>query len=879
MSSDLDVGFSLVALAPFFAAALAPLLFRFTRAYTGWVLAIIPAAIFIYLLSFVEFIGKGGFISAGFDWVPSYGLRFSFFIDGLSLTFAMLISGIGTFIILYSGAYLKGHLHQGRFFAFMLMFMGSMLGLVLADNMITLFVFWELTAITSFLLIGFDHRRQASRRAAIQALVITGGGGLFLLAGLLMLYQITNLWELSSLFQYGPAIRELEVYPVILALVLMGAFTKSAQFPFHFWLPNAMEAPTPVSAYLHSATMVKAGIYLLARFSPILGNTTEWNVVLTTVGSVTLLWGATTALRQTDLKQMLAQTTVASLGLLVILIGMGTLGAEWAIIAAVLYLVAHAFYKGALFMVAGAIDHATGTRDITALGGLWRLMPLTFAAALVGTAGMAGAPATVAFFANEEMYVILAFDNLAELFAQPQNIIVAIVLILGNAMMMAAGLAMLFKVFFGPLKPTPLKPHEGSFSLWIGALVLGGFTLWIGTQWGYFQKFILTPTASSIYNLKVEPYLKFNLEMLTTVPFLLSALTWVLGVAIFLKIDAIRTWLREFARDLGWSFDAGFDWLMFRLVGFADRVTRFLHHGRLELYLVVVFVGFAAALLIPMWGTFTMPALGDVAAMTFYEWAVFIIAMIGLFAVITAKTRLVAIVSLGIQGFAVALFFMLFGAPDLGFTQFMVETLTVVILALVMTRLHLDQHDSREPLDLLRDGGLALAGGIGVTLLMISVLQTPLDMRLSEFFAQTSVPLAHGSNIVNVILVDYRGLDTLGEIAVVMTTGVAILALIRIRGGGPQTGVGAKNRRHEAKPKRAGKPASANRPNLPAAPRQKGRPHENGHFQNHRAHAYRYHGGILGICAVAWPQRAWRRIYWWADCSLGRGHIRHCRGR
>jgi len=788
LSSDLDVGFSLVALAPFFAAALAPLLFRFTQGYTGWLLAIIPASIFIYLLSFVEAMADKQLISAGFDWIPAYGLRFSFFIDGLSLTFALLISGIGTFIILYSGAYLKGHPHQGRFLAFMMMFMGSMLGLVLADGLITLFVFWELTAITSFLLIGFDHVRQASRRAAIQALVITGGGGLFLLAGLLLLHQMTDLWELSSIFEYGPAIREQAIYPVLLGLILIGAFTKSAQFPFHFWLPNAMEAPTPVSAYLHSATMVKAGVYLLARFSPILGGTVEWSVVLTVVGSVTLLWGATTALRQSDLKQMLAQTTVASLGLLVVLIGIGT---EKAILAAVLYLVGHAFYKGAFFMIAGGIDHATGTRDITALGGLWRTMPVTFVAAVVAAAGMAGLPLTVAFFAKEEMYAILTFKGTwGGLFLA--NLSLVIVMVLGNAMMMAVGLAILFKAFFGEIKPTPLKPHEGSFSLWAGALVLGVFSVWAGTQLGYFSQNILEPAASSIYNFEVESKLYYAFKMLTTTPFIISALTWVLGVFIYLNIDAIRTWLREFARDLGWSFDAGFDWLMFGLIGFSDRITRLWHHGRLELYLVVVFVAFAAALLIPMWGTFALPAMSDVKTMTFYEWAVFVIAMIGLVAVVVAKTRLMAIVSLGIQGFAVAMFFILFGAPDLGFTQFMVETLTVVILALVMTRLHLDQRDSRMPLDLLRDGGLALVSGVGVTLLMITILQTPLDLRLSELFAQTSVPLAHGSNIVNVILVDYRGLDTLGEIAVVMTTGVAILALIRIRGGGPQTGVGAK---------------------------------------------------------------------------------------
>lgn len=815
MNSNLDVGITLAALAPFFAAAMAPFIHKFTKSHAGWILAIIPASIFIYMLGFVEQMANREFISAGFDWIPSYGIRLSFYLDGLSVTFALLISGIGTFIILYSGAYLAGHKHQGRFLSFMLMFMGSMLGLVLADNMIALFIFWELTSLTSFLLIGFDHVRQASRRAAIQALVITGGGGLALLAGVLVLHQVTNHWDISEIFIWGPTIKELEIYPLILGLFLLGAFTKSAQFPFHFWLPNAMEAPTPVSAYLHSATMVKAGIYLLMRMNPILGGSTEWGIILPVVGGFTLLWGATMAMKQTDMKQMLAQTTVASLGLLVLLIGVGT---EAAFSAAVLYLVAHALYKGALFMVAGGVDHATGTRDITQLGGLWKVMPITFIAVLIGVAGMVGVPATVAFLAKEEMYAILFFDNISDIFLNWQNTAVVVVMILGNAMMMAVGLTILFKAFFGKLKKTPLTAHEGSLSLWLGALVLGGFAIWAGTQLDYFGHVVLEPVASSIANIQIDSHLHLGFDMLTSLPFALSAFTWVFGIVIFLSINDIRAAMRGFSNSLGWSFDKIFDWLMFGLIKVSSFITRFWHHGRLELYLVVVFVGFVFAMAVPLIGNFQLPEMPDLRLLTFYEWAIFGMTLVGLFAVTVAKTRLIAIVSLGIQGFAVALIFMLFGAPDLGFTQFMVETLSVVILALVMTRLHLEQRDSRVPWEIFRDGVLSLAVGINVTLLMFAVLQHPLDMRLSEFFTQTSVPIAHGHNIVNVILVDYRGLDTLGEISVVLTTGIAILALIRIRGGGPQTGSGApkpKNKNAAAK-----KPAAKRSSKKPSVKRK-----------------------------------------------------------
>ncbi len=289
-------------------------------------------------------------MAGGLDWIPSLSVRFSWYLDGLSLTFALLISGIGTLIVLYSGGYLKGHDHQGRFFSFILMFMGAMQGLVVSDSFLMLFVFWELTSITSFLLIGFDHGREAARRAALQALIVTGLGGLSLLAGLLLIWSVTGVGSLSALLVSGDTMRESPLYLAALMLVLGGAFTKSAQFPFHFWLPNAMEAPTPVSAYLHSATMVKAGVYLVMRLNPVLGGTPEWETILPLFGAATLVVGTVLAIRQTDLKLMLAYTTVGSLGLLVMLTGFGS---DKAIEAAVLYLVAHSMFKGALFMVAG----------------------------------------------------------------------------------------------------------------------------------------------------------------------------------------------------------------------------------------------------------------------------------------------------------------------------------------------------------------------------------------------------------------------------------------------------------------------------------------------------------------------------------------------
>lgn len=762
---------------------LSPFLSRLTGRLTGWPLALVPAAIFIYLLGFAEQVIGDGTIAVSMTWIEAYGLNFSFFIDGLSLVFALTISGIGTLILLYAGAYLAGHPHQGRFLGFMLAFMGAMLGLVLADSLLVLFIFWELTSITSFLLIGFDHTRQAARRAAIQALVITNIGGMALLAGGILVYLLSGSWEMSALRGMGDLLREHALYGVVLAAFVVAAFTKSAQFPLHFWLPNAMEAPTPVSAFLHSATMVQAGVYLLARMTPALGGTEIWTGLLVSFGGVTLIWGALGALKQTDLKQMLAQTTIASLGLLVLLIG---LGSSYAISAVIVYFVAHAFYKAALFMVAGAIDHEAGTRDITALGGLAEKMPVTFIGASMAALSMIGLPLTVGYFAKEEMYLGL-------MQADWMSLLVLLVLVAGNAMLAGVALIVMIRPFLGATVPTPKRAHEAPLAMLIGPVLLGAGAIVAGILPDWLGHDVLVPAASAILQRDVTSHLTLALDF-TSLLLWLSALTWVLGVVVYRQADRIRTLLRRFDTWLGWTADIVFDAVMFGLIRFAATVTRALHHGRLELYLVLVFAMLAVALFGPMlalggldwiapnadlgnWSArFAWPELRP------YEWGVIGMAIIGLLAVLAAPTRLLAILSMGVQGTALALIFLLFGAPDLAFTQLMVEVLSVVILTFVMTRLRLDNRDPRPFEDWARDGTLAIAGGAGVSLLLMMVLNGTLDTRLSDLFTATSVPIAHGHNIVNVILVDYRGFDTLGEISVVMGAGIAIIALLRQRG-------------------------------------------------------------------------------------------------
>ncbi|RUL99825.1 putative monovalent cation/H+ antiporter subunit A [Rhizobium chutanense] len=757
---------------PLAGALVAPFVIRIFGANGAWLLAIAPLLAFLHFLRFIPKIARGEVVTGGYAWVPSFNLSFSWLLDGLSLAFALLITGIGTLIVLYAGGYLKGHKDQGRFFSFIFLFMGAMLGVVVSDSFLMLFIFWELTSITSFLLIGFDHERAAARRAALQALVVTGGGGLCLLAGLLLLWNVTGVTRMSELMAFGDLVRESPAYLAVLILVLGGAFTKSAQFPFHFWLPNAMEAPTPVSAYLHSATMVKAGVYLLMRLNPIIGATTAWEILLPFFGGLTLVVGAALAIGQTDLKLKLAYTTVSSLGLLVMLIGFGS---EHAVAAAALYLVAHCLFKGALFMVAGIIDHETGTRDITRLGGLMRAMPLTWIIAVAAAFSMAGLPPFFGFLAKEEIYTALVGGDVRAL-------TFTAITVFGNALMFAVAFAVGLKPFLGRPLETPKHPHEAPVLLWLGPAVLAALGLFAAVFSNFTHTALSSPIAAAIRQTPAD--IDISLALHPGLPLALSALTILLGIGVYWQLAPARSAMASFLSAAGRGPDHGFDLAISGLVRFAGRLMCVLQPGRLQIYVTCTFLAVAAILIIPpvVYGELPRPPAWP-ADVGLHEWAVLLIAAFGLAAVLVARDRLTAIVSLGIQGFAVAIIFLLFGAPDLAFTQFMVETLSVVILALVMTRLRLSPADRRPLAHRLFDGALALACGLGFTLLLMRATQAPFNDALTLFFNTYSKSIAHGANVVNVIIVDFRGTDTLGEIAVVAVTGLAILALIRIRAG------------------------------------------------------------------------------------------------
>lgn len=764
-------------LTPFIAALFAPLLVRLIGHWAAYILALVPAYLCYRFFGFIEPVAEGGRVLQSVGWLPEMGINYSFLIDGLSLTFAFLIAGIGFFIVIYAGGYLKGHPSLGRFMAVLLAFMGSMLGLVLSDNLITLFVFWEMTSITSFLLIGFDHDRMASRRAALQALIITGLGGLVMLAGFALIGIIGGSFELSELLSKGDVIKGDALYALAFWLVMAGAFTKSAQVPFHSWLANAMEAPTPVSAYLHSATMVKAGVFLLMRVHPMLGETALWETVLPVVGGATLLAGTVLAVRDTDMKLMLAYTTIASLGLLVMLLGVGNDGA---IEGAVLYLVAHSFFKGGLFMVVGTVDHEAGTRNITKLSGLRSAMPITALAASLGALSMCGLPPFVGFLAKESIYHSVSHGDM-------RDWAIALVAVIGNVLMFAVAASIAIKPFMGRWVDPPKAVHEGGLMLVLGPVVLGLTGLLSAVvMLELAQSSFFAPMIQAVAGRPVE--VDLHLWHGVNLALALSAITVLFGVIVYMTIGKFRRLFDGILTAIGWGPDKGFDQAICFLTWFAGLFTQALQNGNMRRYMRLTFIATALILLIPIHQLDLWPGKLRFPDLELWEAGVMAILALGIIQVVLAYTRLTAIVSLGIQGTAVALIFMMFGAPDLSFTQFMVETLSVVILALVLTRFKLMRQDRRGLFSIILDGTIALAVGVGMAVFLIHITQPMLDLRLSEFFATYSASVAHGRNIVNVILVDFRALDTLGEITVVLIAGLSALALIRLKAPREDTG-------------------------------------------------------------------------------------------
>ncbi|WP_226933961.1 hydrogen gas-evolving membrane-bound hydrogenase subunit E [Pseudogemmobacter faecipullorum] len=717
--------------------------------------AAVAAGLFIWFATFLPAISAGGTARFSAAWAPSMGVSFTLYLDGLSLIFALLISGIGATIFLYCIGYMGDHPDFHRLILSLFAFMLAMLGLVLAADLISLFVFWELTALTSYLLIGFGHETEKARRNALQALLVTGAGGLALLAGLVLIGIASGSQDLTRILA-GEGLQGHALYPAILVLVLLGAFTKSAQFPFHFWLPGAMAAPTPVSAWLHSATMVKAGVYLMARLHPVLSGTAGWEISLTAAGLTTAVLGGYLALRQSDLKQSLAYTTLMALGTITLMLA-GEGGA--ALSAAMVFLIAHALYKAALFMLVGNIDHATGTRDVARLSGLARFMPLTALAALLAGASMAGLPPLTGWIAKELLYIAgLETSSLVT-----GGALLANALVFGVAGMVA------IKPFIGAAPAVTRTPHEASPLMLIGPLLLGLTGLGFGLFPGLLQDMLAVTVAGSLQGgaaLKLHLWPGFGL------PLALSAATFALG-GLFL---ALRLRHMKAIRGEAGPFDRGWDHLIEGFKSFAAGLTQMIQTGRLGFYM------FATVLsLVMVLGLVLITRRPVISLSLEAPWSLWLIALIvALGAALALRTgsRILNIVGLGTSGLGVALIFILFGAPDVALTQLMVETLSAVLFAAALLRL--PQLTERRPRRRqILHGLLAGAFGLIMTLIVLAITSHPLDRRLTDWFEVNSVPAAHGHNIVNVILVDFRAFDTFGELTVVLLAAIGAYALLR----------------------------------------------------------------------------------------------------
>ena len=749
-------------------SAVAPFLRKYLKHQAGWIYAIWPFIGFLYYLSLLPAINDGLIITESFTWLPVLGIDFTFYVDGFSVLFSLLVLGIGTFILVYAGYYMRPYPMKGRFLGYLLLFMTAMQGIVVSGNLITMFVFWELTSISSYLLIGYYHEKPEARASALQALLITGFGGLALLGGFVLLAIPYGSYELSYILSNPDIIKNSNLYVPAFILVAIGAFTKSAQFPFHFWLPGAMTAPSPVSAYLHSATMVKAGVFLLARFNPVLGGTELWSYTLTIVGVTTMFTGAWLSITQVDLKRILAYTTVSALGTLVLLIGTGT---EYAINAAIIFLLVHALYKGTLFMMAGNIEKKTGTRDLTQLGGLYKYMP--FAAIIMSLAlvSMAGVPPMLGFLGKELIYE-------ASVAAPKAYGFILILGFLTNVILVFLSLRLAIGIFWGKEPAYAKTPVEPNLSLMMGPflLVLASFVLGLfpATMANPLTSKAITAISPGMDAMVLKLWHGFNLVLA------LSAFTLLSGFLVFRYQEKIipaidRINIKYFRRE--------FTRLFFRMIEgfliFTKLKTKTLQHGYHRFYLMTLFVIASILVWVMIWRADPIILELNFSEMPLNLIAVVVLIIAATLSSVISSSRVVALISLGVIGFGITIIFIAYSGVDLAITMIMVETLMIILAMAVVYHLPKYQNFSSTGARM-RDALVATLVGTFFMVLVLQAGTSNLETPISEYFKEASYSMAYGRNIVNVILVDFRALDTLGEITVISIAALGIFAMIKL---------------------------------------------------------------------------------------------------
>jgi multicomponent Na+:H+ antiporter subunit A len=759
-----------IILVVFLAALVSPWLHRFKVPFFGLILAIVPLVLFILFCAQIPGILNGDTLNQSIGWIPAAGINLSFYLDGLSLFFALLITGIGTLIVLYSYYYLKNHPQLGRYYMYLFLFMGAMLASVLANNLIVLFVAWELTSLSSYLLIAFNNEKRAARLAALQGLFITAGGGLALLTGLIIIQSVTGTNTITQLFSLHHTLINSPYYFAILLLILAGAFTKSAQFPFHFWLPNAMEAPTPVSAYLHSATMVKLGIYLLARFTPILGHTLAWSGFLYTFGAITMIMAAVLSLRSEDLKQLLAYSTIMALGTLVFLLASGN---QLTTKAAMVFLLAHALYKGGLFLCAGNIDHGTGTRQLNQLGGLSKKMTITFIAVILCAASLAGLPPMLGFISKEIFYEAkLAIPDYTWL-------LIAIALIT-NLVFVVLALLLAIKPFTGKDKreDKTIPVHEVSWGLWLPPIILGALGFVFGVLPALIDNKIIAPAASSILqkNISVELALWHGL----TPSLLLSLLTYIIAIIVYLFYPRFHYKLKQAKWIDQLGPESFYTVCTVAVNAFCRWVTKFTQSGFLRIYTSIIFIALIALAGLSFIFFKHIPPKQIIPNAGWYDWLITLIMAVAAFATAITAPYLASLTFLSIIGLGSTLIFLIYSAPDVAMTQVLVDVLTIVIVVLALYRLpKLPKLQKMKRGIAIRNGIIAILAGGLITAILLSIISVPFDQFISDYYSKHSYTIAQGKNVVNVILVDFRAFDTLGEIIVVAIAALGVYGLLK----------------------------------------------------------------------------------------------------
>ncbi|GGF67144.1 multicomponent K+:H+ antiporter subunit A [Mameliella alba] len=762
----------IIALLPFLGALVPGIMIRAGRTATATFTAVPTVLALVMLGTLAPGVMEGTVYTMSIPWLPQMGLEVAFFLDGLGLMFACMILGVGLLITLYARYYLSGEDPVGQFYTYLLLFQGAMLGIVISDNILLLLIFWELTSLSSFLLIGYWKHLPEGRQGARMALTVTGAGGLAMIGGMLILGNIAGSYNLTDILAAGDAIKASDWYTPAVILILLGAFTKSAQFPFHFWLPHAMAAPTPVSAYLHSATMVKAGVFLMARMWPALSGTELWFYAVATTGLVTMVIAAVIALFKDDLKGLLAFSTVSHLGLLTMLLGFGT---EAAAIAAVFHILNHLTFKAALFMTAGIIDHEAHTRDIKRLGGLAKLMPITAVIGTVAALSMAGIPLFNGFLSKEMM-----LEEASHTYWWENPWIVPALATFGALFSVAYSLRFIFHVFGGPVRDDyPHKPHDPPAGMWLSPAFLCIFVVLIGIA-PFLAEDVVNMAATAVAGHETHAHLKIWHGV---TPALYMSIAAVAGGAVLLllhrPLDA--AWIKAgpfYAK-------AVFDAVIAGCVRLSRAISDTLHDGSISRYLAIftaatVAVGYAAFLRGEI-----APATRDllpIPPVVAVGWVLLVCATAVI--VMQHHMRYRALVVLGVIGLMISAGFIYISAPDLALTQISVETVTIMLLLLALHFLPKTTPQENTAGRRALDGVIAVAAGVGVAALSFAFMTRDFS-SISDFHLANSYKGGGGTNVVNVILVDFRGYDTYGEIIVLGIAGLVIFALMEALLSGP----------------------------------------------------------------------------------------------